>query len=330
MGRGIAAMTLEVMTDKPMKAVRAADRSLDFGAMLRQWRHYRGLSQLALSQCSRVSQRHISCLETGRARPSRPTVIALADALCVPLRERNTLLARSGFALAYDAAGLDDGALAMFREAVDLALAHHEPYPALVLDGRWNLVNLNAGARRVFSGCLDPFAALAAMGSPASHQVVRLCLDERGLRPFIVNWQELAHGFLQRARRALLHNPRDGELGSLIEEILALPGVPERWQAPDWTTPAAPAVRLIIDDGRQRWSLLSMLAQFGAPRQVTVEELSLELLYPADEATRARLRALAQTGSEEDAHGRAGRREAEHQQHHRQAQDPQQQEAGEH
>jgi transcriptional regulator with XRE-family HTH domain len=220
-----------------MSALSEPDRILDFGAMLRDWRSYRGVSQLALSMRSGISQRHISCLETGRARPSRPMVLALADALAVPLRERNALLARSGFAPAYGAAPLDAEALRMFREAVDLALAHHEPYPALVLDGRWNLVKLNGAALALFGRCVDPVAALAAIGSPASYQVVRLCLDDRGLRPFIVNWQELVYSFLLRARQGLLHNPGDAELKGLIDEILAHPDAPRRWHAPDWTTP---------------------------------------------------------------------------------------------
>jgi transcriptional regulator with XRE-family HTH domain len=275
--------------EQAMSALSEPDRILDFGAMLRDWRSHRGLSQLSLSMRSGISQRHISCLETGRARPSRPMVLALADALAVPLRERNALLARSGFAPAYGAAPLDAEALRMFREAVDLALAHHEPYPALVLDGRWNLVKLNGAALALFGRCVDPVAALAAIGSPASYQVVRLCLDDRGLRPFIVNWQELVYSFLLRARQGLLHNPGDAELKGLIDEILAHPDAPRRWHAPDWTTPPTPAINMVLDDGETRWSLFTMLAHFGAPQHVTVEELSVELFYPADEATKARL-----------------------------------------
>jgi transcriptional regulator with XRE-family HTH domain len=266
------------------------ERSLDFGAMLRDWRCHRGLSQLSLSLRSGISQRHISCLETGKARPSRPMVIALADALSVPLRERNALLARSGFAPAYGSAPLDAEALRMFRDAVELALAHHDPYPAIVLDGRGNLVKLNDGALRLFSQLIDPLAALAAIGSPGSYQVVRLCLDDRGLRPFIGNWQALMYSFLQRARQGLLHDPGNGELRELIDDILAHPAAPRRWHAPDWTTPPAPAINLVLDSGRERWSLFTMLAHFGAPQHVTLEELSLELFYPADEATRERLR----------------------------------------
>ncbi len=267
--------------------------SANFGHLLRDWRRHRRLSQLALSGRSGISQRHISFLETGRARPSRPTVLGLADALDIPLRERNVLLQRSGFAPAYGESPLNDQTLSLFREALDLTLEHHEPYPALVLDGRWNLVAANQGALRFFGQFVDPAEGLAAIGSPREFQIVRLCLDERALRPFIVNWQELLGSFLQRARRALMHNPTDPLLPGLIEEILSAPGAPDAWRAPDWSTPPAPAINMVMRSGNHTYSLFTMLAHFGSPRDVTVEELSVESFYPADEATRARLLALA-------------------------------------
>src|SRR5262245_57682082 len=126
------------------------DTPLDFGGMLREWRQHRRLSQLELSLRSGISQRHISFLETGRSRPSRPMVIGLADALSVPLRERNALLECSGFRAVYGVSSLDDSAMSLFREALQLAIAHHEPYPAIVVDGRWNIVLANQGALRFF------------------------------------------------------------------------------------------------------------------------------------------------------------------------------------
>jgi transcriptional regulator with XRE-family HTH domain len=266
---------------------------LDFGDLLREWRQHRRMSQLDLSLNSGISQRHISFLETGRARPSRPMVIGLADALGIPLRERNALLECGGFRAAYSAGSLDDQAIALFREALQLAIEHHEPYPAVVLDGRWNLVMINQGALRFFSHFLDPFAALEAIGSPHTFQMVRLCLRDEGFKPYIRNWTELVYSFLQRARQGLLHNPGDLALRELIEEILTHPDTPARWQAPDWKTPPSPAINMVLDDGHNSWSLFTMLAHFGSPQNVTIEELSVELFYPADPATRARLIALA-------------------------------------
>ncbi|MAT84206.1 MAG: transcriptional regulator [Gammaproteobacteria bacterium] len=267
--------------------------SPEFGHLLRHWRQHRRLSQLALSGRCGISQRHISFLETGRARPSRPTVLALADALDVPLRERNALLQRSGFAAAYGEGALDDQAMALFREALQLALDHHEPYPALVLDGRWNMIMANQGALRLFGEFVDIAEAMREIGAPAEYQMVRLCLHAEGLRRAIVNWEELVFSFLQRARRALLHNPNDESLPALIDEILDTPGAPGAWRAPDWTTPPAPTVNMVLESRGRRYSLFTMLAHFGAPRDVTIEELSVETFYPADAATRAWLWDLA-------------------------------------
>lgn len=267
--------------------------SLEFGDLLREWRQHRRLSQLELSLSSGISQRHISFLETGRSRPSRPMVIALADALSIPLRERNALLECSGFRAAYGGGSLDDRSMALFREALQLAIEHHEPYPAVVLDGHWNLVMINQGALRFFQHFVDPFAALAAIGNPTTFQMVRLCLRDEGFKPFIRNWTELVYSFLQRARQGLLHNPADAELAGLIDEILAHPDTPSRWHAPDWKTPPSPTINLVLDDGRNTWSLFTMLAHFGSPQNVTIEELSVELFYPADPSTRQRLLALA-------------------------------------
>ncbi|MEQ8859672.1 MAG: helix-turn-helix transcriptional regulator [Pseudomonadales bacterium] len=266
----------------------------DFGHLLRHWRQHRRLSQLALSGRSGISQRHISFLETGRARPGRPTVVALSDALDIPLRERNALLQRSGFAPIYGEATIDSGAMSLFREALQLALDHHDPYPAIVLDGRWNMVMANPGALRFFGQFVDPVAAIEAIGSPAEFQMVRLCLDQRALRPYIVNWEELIYSFLQRARRALLINPNDPLLPGLIDEILNTHGAPAAWRAPDWSTPPAPAVNMIMRSGPQTYALFTMLAHFGAPRDITIEELSVETFYPADEATKAQILALAE------------------------------------
>lgn len=282
-----------------MSSLASAARSpspAPFGNLLRDWRQHRRLSQLALSGRSGISQRQISFLETGRARPSRPTVLALSDALDIPLRERNALLQRGGFAPLYGEAALDGDTMRLFRDALDLALRHHEPYPAVVLDGRWNMVMANDGALRFFGSFVDLGEALQAIGSPEEFQVVRLCMNERALRPFIVNWEELIFSFLQRARRALLANPNDPLLPGLIEEILDTPGAPGHWRAPDWTTPPAPAMNMVMRRDRREYSLFTMLAHFGAPRDVTIEELSVESFYPADEPTRRYLHELAYNG----------------------------------
>ena len=266
-----------------------------FANLLKQWRQHRKLSQLGLASLSGVSQRHISFLETGRANPSRPMVLALTTSLDVPLRERNSLLQSAGFAAAFAEGDLDADSHALFREAIDQTLAQQEPYPALVLNGRWNIIMGNASAMRFFGLFIDPFVALEKMGNPAEFQLARLCLSDQGLAPFIDNWTEVMGMFLSRARQALIANPRDPGLPGLIEEIVSHPGAPADWQQL-WSAHPAPAIALSMTtagSARQTFSLFTMLAHFGAPGDITLEEVSVELFYPADAATKRQLQALA-------------------------------------
>ena len=267
--------------------------NFDFGALLKDWRQHRRVSQLGLSGLSGISQRHISFLETGRSKPSRAMVLALSDSLDIPLRERNAMLQSAGFTTAYSDMPLDGKGTALFHAALQATLDHHEPYPAMVLDGRWNLVMANAGALRFFGQFVDVFAALEAIGSPTEFQIIRLCLREEGLKPFIVNWEALAWSFLTRARRALLINPRDPHLPELILEISEHPDAPARWRQPDWATTPDPALAMTMTRGGQTYSLFTMLAHFGAAQSVTLEELSVETFYPADTTTREHLLELA-------------------------------------
>jgi transcriptional regulator with XRE-family HTH domain len=267
-----------------------ATAAVDFGSLLKDWRHHRRMSQLSLSAQSGISQRHISFLETGRSNPSRATVLALSDSLDIPLRERNTLLRCAGFSAQYSETGLSEAENRVFREALHATLAHQEPYPALVLDGRWNLVMANDAAFRFFGRFVDVAAALTRPGAE-DFQLVRLCLADDGLKPFIVNWQELVWSFLQRVRRALLINPRDRRLPVLIDEILAHPDAPAVWREPDWSSRPAPAISMVMQKDGEQFALFTLLAHFGSAQQVTLEELSVELFYPADDATRERLQA---------------------------------------
>ncbi|HEY0780911.1 MAG TPA: helix-turn-helix domain-containing protein, partial [Thermoanaerobaculia bacterium] len=160
----------------------AARRRGDFGALLRHWRTLRRISQLALSLDAEVSTRHLSYVETGRAQPSREMVLRLAEALQVPLRERNALLLAAGYAPFYRHTSLDAPELEAARRAVELLLTQLEPNPVLVVDRYWNTLRMNAGAKRflgLFPGCDS--------GTP--HNGPRLVFDPQGLRPFIANWE---------------------------------------------------------------------------------------------------------------------------------------------
>jgi len=266
--------------------------AVDFGSLLKDWRQHRRMSQLSLTSQTGISQRHISFLETGRSSPSRATVLALSDSLDIPLRERNTLLRCAGYTAHYSEAGLSEEENKVFHEALAATLAQQEPFPALVVDGRWNLVMANDAALRFFGLFIDVPSAIGRLGTD-DFQLVRLCLSADGLKSFVVNWQELIWAFLQRARRALLVNPRDRRLPLLIDEIVSHPDAPAIWAEPDWSTPPAPAINMIMEKDGEQYALFTMLAHFGATQHVTLEELSLELFYPADSFTRERLRDLA-------------------------------------
>ena len=269
-----------------------AETAPTFGSLLKQWRGFRHVSQFDLALETGVSQRHVSFLETGRANPSRGMVLALANSLDLPLRERNSLLRSAGFGAVFAEGDLDEASHQIFREALQQTLDHAEPYPALVLNGQWNMIMANQAALRFFNVFIDPFAALAAMGNPERFQMVRLCLHEEGLMPYIDNWEELVSTFLARARRALLDNPKDRFLPELIEEILAHPRAPADWRRV-WTSHTAPAIEMVMSRDGVAYRLFTMLAHFGAAQSVTLEELSVETFFPADEATRAHLTALA-------------------------------------
>ena len=242
------------------------------------------MSQLELATSSGISQRHISFLETGRSNPSRQMVVALCDCLNVPLRERNAFLAGAGFAPLYQAEKLDHESLQFFRESLATVIAHHEPYPALVLDGRWNIALANESAVRFFARFVDLAAILGS--AQDEFRIIRLCLERDAMRPHITNWPTLMHALLQRCRHALALNPKDEGLRCVIDDILSDPDAPAHWQRPA-TEPVRPVIDMRLEKDGEQWALFTMLAHFGAPQHVTLQELSVESFYPADPETRA-------------------------------------------
>ncbi|MEM7077629.1 MAG: helix-turn-helix transcriptional regulator [Pseudomonadota bacterium] len=263
-----------------------------FGTMLKQWRAHRHCSQLELAHRAGTSQRHVSFLETGRANPSRGMVLALAQGLDVPLREQNTLLRSAGFSAAFMEGDLQADSHALFHEALQQIIAQQMPYPALVLDGRWNMVMANPATLKFFGLFVNPLEIFARIGNPTEFQIVRLCLHEEGLMPYIHNWEALIGSFLARARKALLANPKHPSLPLLIDEITTHPRAPKSWQTV-WSTDVRPALEMEMSRGDDHYRMFTMLAHFGSPGDVTLDEMSVELFYPADENTRAKLIALA-------------------------------------
>ena len=248
------------------------------GALLRHWRELRGKSQLRLSADSGITQKHISFVESGRSQPSRGLLLGLAEALEMPLRERNDLLLAAGFAPAYSAAPLDAAALAGLQAALRRLLRQHEPFPAVVLDRHWNVLFANDAAPRLL-GC---FADLRAW--PAPRNLLRLMFDPAGVRPCVANWDEASRGLLARVRRESPGHAPDAATQALLDTLGGYPGVDVRPRAP---SPAdeSPVIPLRFAKGGETLSYFSLVTTVGTPRAVAAEELRLECMFPADEHT---------------------------------------------
>ena len=254
-----------------------------FGRLLRQWRAQRGLSQLDLSVEAGVSSRHLSFVETGRAQPSREMVLLLARTLDVPLRDRNDLLVAAGYAPVYPRTDLQSPALAHVRRALDFILRQQEPYPALVLDRHWNILQVNTGTARVQAHFLDA-TAVAALGPP---NAMRLMFHPHGFRPFIVNWEAAAASLIQWLHRDAVSGFGDAQTRALLEEVLAYPDVPRQWRRLDLDASTTPVLPIEFHRGDVTLRYFTTLTSLGTPHDITLQELRIESFFPADEATEA-------------------------------------------
>lgn len=251
-----------------------------FGPALRDWRVRRRLSQMDLALEAEISTRHLSFLETGRARPSREMVLKLAERLEIPIRERNALLSLAGFAAVHGERSLDAPDMAAARSAIERLLKAHEPFPALAVDRAWNLVMAN--------GAVAPFmmgAAAHLLEGPIN--VLRLSLHPEGLAPRIRNLAEWRAHVLERLR-AQFAASADPTILALLDELWAYP-------APGPVGTSTPggviATPLIIDTPDGPLSFLSTTTVFGTPLDVTLSEIAIEAFFPADDETGRRLAA---------------------------------------
>jgi transcriptional regulator with XRE-family HTH domain len=257
-----------------------ASSHVNVGPLLREWRGRRRLTQLELALDAGVSARHLSFVETGRSKPGREMLLAVAEQLHIPLRERNQLLLAAGHAPAFPERPLADPQLAPARDALDRILAAHEPYPAVVFDRAWNLVAVNAPMAELATRVdMDP----ALLEPPIN--LLRAGLHPRGLAPLILNLAEWRRHFLERLARQIAISG-DDELTSLMDEVAAYP-IPEGEDGD--ATEAGDGgmlgpVRLRAPTGGE-WSFFGMFAGFDTPFEVTTSELAIELLFPADRAT---------------------------------------------
>ena len=250
------------------------------GVLLRQWRDIRGKTQLDLSFDAGVSQRHISFIESGRSTPSRQMLLDLAQALDVPLRERNGLLIAAGYAPLYQDPALDTPIMDSISKALARMLRQHEPFPAIVIDRHWNVLMTNDAAPRLFNCFID----MAKRPSPRN--LLHLMFDPAGMRPFVANWPQTARGLLARVYREALGRVIDEKTKPLLAELSQYPGVKEEWRAPS-PADTMPMIPVSFVKGGVRLNYFSMITTVGTPQTVTAEELRLECMFPADEATEA-------------------------------------------
>ncbi|MGB1257575.1 MAG: helix-turn-helix domain-containing protein [Thiolinea sp.] len=250
-----------------------------FCEQLRFWRKNKGFSQLDLSLEAGISSKHISFLETARAKPSKEMVLLLADALDVPLRHRNQLLSCAGFAEHYERTPVHQDKMQNVQFALNSMLEKHEPYPAMVLDWNWNIVLANQSFQRF----LQQVQALSP-GFTASDNVAEMLFDPQGAKPFIRNWDEVASVIIQRLHHEKTAHP--GRHTELLETLFSYPDTPQHWRQINLRQQPEPMVYVDFELAGNVLKFFTTLTSFGTPIDITAQELVIEQYYPADEATR--------------------------------------------
>ena len=250
--------------------------STPLGDLLRQWRDTRGRSQLELAMDMGVSQRHISFIESGRSSPSRALLLGVANALDVPLRDRNALLLAAGYAPMYAEPAWDAAEMRVVHRALQRMLKQHEPYPALVMDRHWNVLMTNEAAPKFFGQFVD-------LGRyPKPRNLLRLMFDPQGLRPFVANWDAVAASLFQRVHREAVGGVLDDAMRALVDELLALPGGDVAWRGAEVSS-GSPVVPIEFRRDGHVSSWFSMVTTVGTPQMVSAQELRVECMFPADE-----------------------------------------------
>lgn len=261
-----------------------------FPARLASLRKWRGLSQLQLAAAADCSQRHLSFLELGRTQPSREMMRRLAIALSLSFRQSNDLLLAAGFAPIWSDTPFDAETLAPIRQALDFMLAQQEPYPAVVMDRRWNLLQANKGAVAMVEylvGPLTPGAAINLADALVAPDV---------LRRYLTNWQEVVAYFV-RSVEADAAADATKETAALRDRLLSYPGVKESLATPSTETVAAPILPMRFAKGEVSLELFTTLTTLGMPQDATLQEMRIESFFPLNEATRRVFRRWAMSGA---------------------------------
>jgi transcriptional regulator with XRE-family HTH domain len=256
----------------------------ELGVLLRHWRDIRGRSQFELSLDTGVSQRHISFIESGRSVPGRQTLLDIAQALDIPLRERNAVLLAAGYAPIYSEGAWNAAEMQTITSAIARILRQHEPFPALVMDRYWNVLMANDAAPRFFNGFID----MAARQGPRN--MLHLIFDPHGMRPFVADWESVAKSLIQRVYRESVGRVIDEKTGELLAALLAYPDVKAEWKSPKVVgampvTSSMPVIPLSFVKDDTVLNYFSMVTNVGTPQTVAAQELRIECMFPADEVT---------------------------------------------
>jgi len=225
-----------------------------------------------------VSQKQISFVESGRSVPNRQTLMVIAQALDIPLRDRNTLLLAGGYAPIYSESDWDSMEMKSVTDALKRILRQQEPFPAMVMDRYWNVLMMNECAPRFFNCFID----VAAREGPQN--ILHLLFDPKGMRPFVVNWEDVAKSLFERVYRESVGRVVDEKTKALVAALLAYPDVKNEWKNPVALS-FMPVIPIGFIKDRQVLNYFSMVTTVGTPQTVAAQELRIECMFPADEAT---------------------------------------------
>ena len=261
--------------------------SRDFGGLLRHWRQIRRLSQLELAAEAAVSARHLCFLETGRSQPSREMVQLLGNALDVPLNEQNALHLAAGYAPPFGERDFNALDLEHVQGALEFILRQQEPYPGIVIDGRWDIRMRNDASKRLFRPFHEAYEIDDARAGNAMHVV----FHPKGLRQFIVNWDEFAGQMIQILHREVAQGGRVA--AQLLDEIMVYPGLPAEWRLPRNPAGSSPVMTMQLRKGDFRLAFFSTFTTLAMPTDAALQQLKIECFYPADSATAEQAREMA-------------------------------------
>jgi len=265
-----------------MQTASAANTMTTFSALLRGWRQTVGISQLELAGRCGSSQRHISFLESGRSKPSRPMIVALSEALGVPIDRRNELMLAAGFAPTYHQRNLEDPALKPVRHAIARIISTHDPYPAIVFDWRHDVIDMNALALNLM---LDLLGVDTPDHVPAiAGNTLQAMFHPDGYSAKIVNWEQTASTMLRRLRAEILAAGQPPEGMALLEELAASPAALKNWRQCADIDLNQPMMAIELRGKHETFRLFSTVTTLGAPIDATLQNIRIESFFPADEA----------------------------------------------